>query len=116
MPRGVPDGNAEIREIRHSLHSIVDTLVHLIELALSRRSNRLPAVSTTARAAAASRQAPRPRARMRLSRERRAELRLQGEYMGRLRRLKPAQKARVKALRASKGFPAAIRLAARLAS
>jgi hypothetical protein len=33
--------------------------------------------------------------------------------MGYVRRLKPRQKARVKALRASKGVPAAIRLAKR---
>jgi hypothetical protein len=50
-----------------------------------------------------------------LSPKRRAILRLQGQYMGHLRGLPLRQKARVKALRTSKGFPAAIRLAKKLA-
>jgi hypothetical protein len=53
--------------------------------------------------------------RLTLSPKRRAVLRLQGQYMGRLRGLPARQKARVKALRTSKGFPAAIRLAKKLA-
>ena len=50
-----------------------------------------------------------------LSPARRAALKLQGQYMGYVRRLKPRQKTRVKALRAAKGVGAAIRLAKRLA-
>ena len=46
-----------------------------------------------------------------LSPKRRAALKLQGQYMGYLRNLGPQQKARVKALKATKGYPAAIRLA-----
>ncbi len=114
MPRGVRNGNTDIHAIRQSLHSIVDTLVRLLETPQSGVSDRSPAVRAKTRAASQKRQAP-PR-RARLSRARLAALKLQGEYIGRLRGLKPVQKARVKALRASKGFPAAIRLAARLAS
>jgi hypothetical protein len=53
--------------------------------------------------------------KLRLSAERRAALRLQGQYMGHLRSLKPRQKARVKALRAAKGIRPAIAFARRLA-
>ncbi len=52
---------------------------------------------------------------MTLSPKRRAILRLQGQYIGYLRGLPSRQKARVKALRTSKGSPAAIRLAKKLA-
>ncbi len=41
--------------------------------------------------------------------------RLQGRYMGFVRRLKPAEKARVRAVREKKGLGPAIRLAASLA-
>jgi hypothetical protein len=62
---------------------------------------------------------PRPGARRRrlaLSASRRTALRLQGQYMGHIRGLKPRDKARVKILRLAKGFPAAIRFAKKLAS
>ena len=48
---------------------------------------------------------------LRLSPARRRTLRLQGSYMGYMRQLKPKQKARVKALKQKKGFPAAIAVA-----
>ena len=44
----------------------------------------------------------------------RALRRLQGKYMGYVRRLKPAEKARVRAVREKQGMQAAIRLAASL--
>jgi hypothetical protein len=77
----------------------------------------LRSLSPLLRAApAAGREGSTQRARkLTLSPARRAALKLQGQYMGHVRRLKPRQKARVKALRASKGVPAAIRLAKRLA-
>src|SRR5687768_2390020 len=46
---------------------------------------------------------------------RRASLKLQGQYMGYVRNLRPREKSRVKALKAAKGYPAAIRLARKLA-
>jgi hypothetical protein len=51
-----------------------------------------------------------------LSIEVRALRKLQGTYMGYLRNLKPRQKTRVKALREAKGYPAAVKLARRLAA
>jgi hypothetical protein len=53
--------------------------------------------------------------KLRLSSARRAALKLQGQYMGYLRNLKPRQKARVRALRAQKGVEAAISFARKLA-
>lgn len=44
----------------------------------------------------------------------RARLRVQGEYLGLVRHLSVAARARVKSLRAKKGYPAAIKLARRL--
>ena len=58
---------------------------------------------------------PRTRRSLKLSPQRRATLKLQGAYMGFMRQLGPRQKTRVKALKAAKGFPAAIALAKRLA-
>jgi hypothetical protein len=53
---------------------------------------------------------------LKLSPRRKAALKLQGAYMGYMRQLGPRQKARVKALKAAKGFPAAIALAKKLAA
>jgi hypothetical protein len=50
-----------------------------------------------------------------LTPKRRAQLKLQGAYMGYMRQLKPAQKARVKAVKEKRGFEAAIRVARRSA-
>ncbi len=57
-----------------------------------------------------------PKRRLKLSAKRRAHLRLQGQYMGHLRILKPRQKAQVKAVRAKRGFRAAIAMAKRMAA
>lgn len=51
------------------------------------------------------------RARRRLSPKVRALRRQQGEYMGLVRRLKPAEKARMRSLKEKKGLSAAIRAA-----
>jgi hypothetical protein len=59
---------------------------------------------------------PGARRSLRLTPRRRAALKLQGAYMGFMRQLGPRQKARVKALKVAKGFPAAIALAKRLAA
>ena len=53
--------------------------------------------------------------RLTLSPKRRAQLKLHGRYLGHMRQLKPRQKAKVKAVKASKGYQAAIRMAKRLA-
>ncbi len=46
--------------------------------------------------------------KLKLFRKRRAAIKIQGQYIGCLRKLKPRQKVQVKAVRAKKGFPAAI--------
>jgi GTP1/Obg family GTP-binding protein len=55
-------------------------------------------------------------ARRKMSSKTRALRRLQGKYMGHVRNLKAAEKARVKALREKKGIGPAIKLAASLGS
>lgn len=70
-----------------------------------------PSNGASAPSVAASR-APR---KLNLSPQRRAALKLQGQYMGYLRGLKPRQKSRVKALAASKGVRSAVSLARELA-
>jgi hypothetical protein len=66
------------------------------------------------RAGAPSR--PKRKRRVAISPKVRALRRLQGKYMGYVRRLKPAEKARVRAVREKEGMQAAIRLAASLAT
>ena len=56
-----------------------------------------------------------PRAKRRIGPKRRAAMKQQGLYLGGLRRLKPAQRAQVKKARATKGLPAALALARKLA-
>jgi hypothetical protein len=51
-----------------------------------------------------------------LTAKRRAQLKLQGAYMGYMRQLKPAQKARVKAVKEKRGFRGAIAVARKLAA
>lgn len=66
------------------------------------------------RAAKSSGTAPAPR-RRKMTPKVRALRRLQGQYMGFVRGLKPAEKARVRTVREKKGMRAAIRLARSLA-
>lgn len=91
----------DIRAIRTSLSSIARAVQRLAPL-------------LQAAASAGPQNPSRPGRRLRLSAERRAALKLQGQYMGHLRGLKPRQKAQVKALRAAKGVRPAIALARRL--
>jgi hypothetical protein len=84
----------DVQAIRRSLGAIVRALARLA-----------PALDAAARGPAnpGSR-----RRKLKLSPARRASLKLQGQYIGYLRSLKPRQKARVKALRATRGIRAAI--------
>jgi hypothetical protein len=91
-----------IRIIRRSLTAIDRSLGRLVALTNGPMARRGSGNEPTGR-------------KLRLSPQRRAELKLQGSYMGFVRKLKPRQKAAVKALRAKKGFRAAITLAKRLA-
>ena len=53
--------------------------------------------------------------KLHLSLARRRQLKVHGQYLGYVRQLKPAQKARVKKVKAKGGYRAAIALAKRLA-
>jgi len=55
-----------------------------------------------------------PRRRRALTAKDRARLKLQGEYLGLMRHLPKSHHGRVKALRAKRGYPPAIKLARRL--
>ncbi len=93
----------EIHTIRTSLSSIDTALQRLLPL--------LQQAGAGGSAAVVRRQP-----KLKLSAARRAALKLQGQYMGYIRSLKPRQKSRVRALRESKGVEAAIVLARKLAT
>ncbi len=102
MPRARAKSiSSDVQAIRRSLGAIVRALARLA-----------PALDAAARGPAD----PGRRGRkLKLSLARRASLKLQGQYMGYIRTLKPRQKARVKALRAAKGARVAIAFAKKLA-
>ena len=99
-PRRNPIGK-QLRNIKRALLDIRRSIARVAVLA--RRAERRSA-----------RPAPRQRT-LTLTPKRRATLKLQGAYMGYMRQLKPAQKARVRAVKAKSGFVAAIKLGRRLA-
>ena len=82
--------------------------------AIDRSLGRLVALTNEGGRGAVSERAATTRT-LELSPKRRAQLKLQGQYIGLIRNLKPAQKAKVKALRVKKGMRAAIAMARRLA-
>ncbi len=102
MPQRGSSVGRELRLIVTSLQSIQISLSRLVPL-LDTGSQRHEGP------------APAPARKLKLSPARRAALKLQGRYMGYMRGLKPQQKARVKALAASKGVRAAVALARQLA-
>jgi hypothetical protein len=90
----------QVRAIRRALTAIDRSLARLF--AATKRGGRGASVKRVP-----------PRRKLKLSPKRRAELKLQGQYMGSLRKLKPRQRAQVKALREKKGTKAAIAMAKR---
>ena len=95
----------ELNVIARSLGSISEALARLVPL--------MDRSDGPAQQAPAEQQARAPR-KLHLTPQRRAALKLQGQYMGYLRGLKPRQKAQVKTLAASKGVRAAVGLAREL--
>ena len=83
--------------------------------AIDRALGRLVALTNGA-GRGASVEDGRPKRKLTLSPKRRAALKLQGQYIGYLRNLKPRQKAQVKALRLQKGTREAIAMAKRIAA
>ena len=98
-----------VNPVRVQLRSI-HTAVAQIERAVAQLAATINGHSRFSSAGAAN-YAPR---KLKLSAGRKAQLKLQGAYMGHMRRLGPRQKARVRALKESKGMHAAIGLAKRL--
>ena len=105
-------------EVKPLLRDFVDRLIATIAADAARRLRSAVALALgtpTAGAAAPRRKATlvaRPvRRRARVSRQLAKARKLQGQYLGALRGLKPADHARVKALAHAKGLNAAIRLA-----
>lgn len=89
---------------------VVRSSVAKIERAIERLATLLREAESVARSSNHT-----GRRKPRLSAERRHALKLQGQYMGFMRQLGPRQKARVKALKAKKGYTPAIALARTLA-
>ncbi len=95
----------ELRTIATALQSIKEALSRLAPALAAPRGGL----------ATVEQRPPVARRKLNLSPARRAALKLQGQYMGYMRGLQPAQKKRVKALAASKGVSAAVGLARKLA-
>ena len=96
--------------------SRVTKQLRVIRTFLKRADRDLRRLAPLVRAAekAARRSTKNPRRKLRLSPARRRSLKLQGSYMGYMRQLRPKQKARVKAVKEKRGFPAAIAVARRM--
>ena len=92
--------------------------LHAIERAFADIERQFAALSRRVGLAerGAVRRASRSKGRkLRITPKRRAQLKLQGAYMGLMRQLKPAQKLRVKAVKEKRGFEAAITVAKTIA-
>jgi hypothetical protein len=101
------DTNAAARRISAHLTG----LVHDIGTLMRGLQN---AAHHAAKKSAASGGGGAPRRRRTLTAKDRARLKLQGEYLGLMRHLPKTHHARVKALRAKRGYPPAIKLARKL--
>jgi hypothetical protein len=91
--------NKQLRTIRRSTRLIARAVTQLASR--MRRVERNASRKTTSSATR----------KLRISPKRRAQLKLQGAYMGYMRQLRPKQKARVKAVKEKRGFEAAISVA-----
>jgi hypothetical protein len=100
------DTNAAARRISGHLSGLVRDLATLTK-GLQNAARHAASKSIAARIG-------RPKQRRALTAKDRARLKLQGEYLGLMRHLPKSHHARVKALRAKRGYPPAIKLARRL--
>jgi len=103
MPNAATSVSREIATLRRSLRAVDRSLRRLAPKLRDRGNGR------------ANGKAGRPVRKLNLSPKRRAQLKLQGRYIGYVRQLRPRQKAEVKMLRERKGLDQAIRRAQRLA-
>jgi len=93
----------ELRSISAALRQLALAFDHL-------------APALTAPTTGAATLAPLAGRKLRLTPARRAALKLQGQYMGYMRNLKPREKTRIKEIRAAKGIRAAISAARQLSA
>ena len=101
------DANAAARRISGHLNGLVRDIA-----TLTRALQNAAAQAAQRGAAAAGKRAPKQRRA--LTAKDHARLKLQGEYLGLMRHLAKSHHARVKSLRAKRGYPPAIKLARRL--
>lgn len=101
------DTKAAARRISGHLNGLVQDFATLVR-------GLQDAAEQAARKSAAANRGGAARAKRVLSPKDRARLKLQGEYLGLMRHLPKTHHARVKALRAKRGYPPAIKLARRL--
>ena len=100
------DTNAAARRISAHLTGLVQdigTLMRGLQNAAQQAAKKSVAAGGSA-----------PRRRRTLTAKDRARLKLQGEYLGLMRHLPKSHHARVKVLRAKRGYPPAIKLARKL--
>ena len=106
MPRRSTALNREIRVIRKSFLKLASAFTRIVPLLGEGAMGMATAQEDTRRG----------RRKPRLTAARRAGLKLQGRYMGTMRRLSAAKRAKIKKIRVVKGIKAAIASARRLAS
>jgi|SRR6266571_1720481 len=104
MPNSTSSVSREIATLRRSLRAV------------DRSLRRLAPKLRTAGNGRANGKAGRPDRKLKLSPKRQAQLKLQGQYIGYMRQLKPRQKAEVKRIREHRGVEMAIRKAKQLVS
>jgi hypothetical protein len=107
-------GRVRLNQVKAVLNGRSKVIAELRERLASLEGMRGGGARRGGRKAAASTRSTKKR-RVAISPKVRALRRLQGKYMGYVRRLKPSEKARVREVREKQGMQAAIRLAASLA-
>jgi hypothetical protein len=109
----ISQGRVRLNQVKAVLNGRSKVIAELRERLASLEGMRGGRSRRVGRKAAAPKRSTQKR-RVAISPKVRALRRLQGKYMGYVRRLKPAEKARVREVREKQGMQAAIRLAASL--
>lgn len=106
MPRHSTILAREIRSIRHSFNRLASSFGRLGPMLTKSAAEARKEIEETKSM----------RRRPRLTDAQRRALKLQGKYMGTMRGLKPADRAKIKRIRVERGIRAAIQAAQRMAS
>jgi len=105
MPNRESSIAREIRTVHRAFRKLASTVARLAPLLAEGAMSMATSQDDTRR----------PRRKPRLSAQQRAALKLQGKYMGTMRRLPAVKRAAVKKIRAAKGIRAAITAARKMA-